>query len=376
MSFNLTIDARMIGASGVGRYLRSLLPYLCRHQDFSVTLLGKKDELARYGICSGSSRVMECSSRIYTLSEQFELARNVPGKCDLFWSPHYNVPLLPTRAKKRLVTIHDVFHLAFFHTLSLKQKVYARLMFDASVRLSNKIITDSQFSKSEIVRYTGADASRIRVVLCGIDKKTFKVIETMDKLKHLKSCYNLPDRFILFVGNLKPHKNLANLLKAFDILVRQKAVDCGLVIAGKKEGFISEDNELRTILENNADLRKRVVLTGYIEDRDVPLIYNLASVSVLPSLYEGFGLPPLESMACGCPAVVSDIPSIREVCGDAAYYVDPYDVENIADGLCRTLNDENLRTDLLSKGAERIKLFSWESSAAELIRIFTEVMDE
>lgn len=377
MTRHLTIDARMISASGVGRYLRSLLPYLLDHPGFFITLLGYEEDLIKHGICNSARiHVAECTSKIYTLKEQFELAGKVSRKCDLFWSPHYNIPLLPLRVKKRLVTIHDVFHLAFFHTLTLKQKAYARLMFNAAVRLSDKIITDSEFSKSEIIRYTGADASLMRVVPCGIDKKTFRIIESMDNLKHIKSCYNLPDRFILFVGNVKPHKNLTNLLKAFDILVREKAVDCGLVIAGRKEGFISGDNEIYTVLKNNTALRERVVLTGYIDDTDIPLIYNLASVFVFPSLYEGFGLPPLESMACGCPAVVSDIASIREVCGDAAYYVNPHDAGNIAEGIYRTLNDESLRKNLQRKGAERIKFFNWEDSAGELIRIFTDMMNE
>ena len=374
MHYDLTIDARMIGASGVGRYIRSLLPHLADLQGFSLTLLGNEGELNGYGMFNSDRiRIVECNAKIYSLKEQFELAMKISRACDLFWSPHYNTPLFPVRAKRRVVTIHDVFHLAFFKMLTLPQKAYARLMFNASARLSDKIITDSEFSKSEIIRYTGIDTGKLRVVPCGIDRKTFKLIEDKDGLQHIKRSYNLPDQFILFLGNLKPHKNLTTLLKAFDILIHENAVDCGLVLAGKKEGFISGDSGIHTMIENSRNLRERVTLTGYIEDKDVPAIYNLASVFVLPSLYEGFGLPPLEAMACGCPAVVSDIAVIREVCGDAAYYVDPHDAGSMAECLYRVLSDETLRRHLRQKGAERSKLFSWEDSAGKLLNIFMEV---
>ncbi len=267
-------------------------------------------------------------------------------------------------------------HLAFLNMLTMQQKAYAWLMFNASARLSDKIITDSEFSKSEIIRYTGIDTGKLRVIPCGIDKKTFKLIEDKVSLQHIKASYNLPEQFILFVGNLKPHKNLTTLLRAFDILINENAVDCGLVIVGKKEGFISGDSDIRTMIENSRNLRERVILTGYIEDKDVPVIYNLASVFVWPSLYEGFGLPPLEAMACGCPAIVSDIASIREVCGEAAYYVDPYDADYMAQCILKVLSDETLRQYLREKGAERSKLFSWEDSAGKLVDVFMEVMSE
>ena len=377
MHYDLTIDARMIGASGVGRYIRSLLPYLAENQGFSLTLLGNEEDLNKYGMFNSDRiRIVECNAKIYSLKEQFELAIKIPEACDLFWSPHYNTPLFPIRAKRRVVTIHDVFHLAFLKMLTLPQKAYARLMFNASARLADKIITVSEFSKSEIIRYTGIDTGKLRIVPCGIDKKTFKLIEDKDSLQHIKRSYNLPEHFILFVGNLKPHKNLTTLLKAFDILIHENAVDCGLVIVGKKEGFISGDSDIHSIIENSRNLRERVTLTGYIEDKDVPVIYNLASVFVLPSLYEGFGLPPLEAMACGCPVIVSDIASIREVCGDAAYYVDPYDADYMAQCIYKVLSDETLRQYLQQKGAERSKLFSWEDSAGKLINIFMEEMGE
>ncbi len=377
MQYDLTIDARMIDASGVGRYIRSLLPYLAVNQGFSLTLLGHEDDLKKYGMFNSDRfRVVECNAKIYSLKEQFELAIKIPRACDLFWSPHYNTPILPIRAKRRLVTIHDVFHLVFLNMLTLRQKAYARLMFNASVRLSDKIITVSEFSKSEIIRYTGIDTGKLRVIPCGIDKKTFKLIEDKVSLQHIKASYNLPEQFILFVGNLKPHKNLTTLLRAFDILINENAVDCGLVIVGKKEGFISGDSDIRTMIENSRNLRERVILTGYIEDKDVPVIYNLASVFVWPSLYEGFGLPPLEAMACGCPAIVSDIASIREVCGEAAYYVDPYDADYMAQCILKVLSDETLRQYLREKGAERSKLFSWEDSAGKLVDVFMEVMSE
>lgn len=369
MNIKICIDCRFINASGIGIYLQNLIPYLL--EIYEILLIGSNKELTRLK-WTKDCKIIHLDNHIYSMKEQFELPLKVPDS-DLFWSPHYNIPLLPIRAKKRLVTIHDVFHLAFLDQLSFKQKVYAKLMINLAVRLSDKIVTVSNFSKSEIIKFTNISENKIEVIYNGINKNSFKIIHDNSLVEGVRTKYDLPKRFILYVGNVKPHKNLIRLLKAFKINLIQNGIkDYNLVIVGKKEGFITGDKGLFKMLEDNTNLKRKVLFTGYVENEDLPVIYNLASLFVFPSFYEGFGLPPLEAMACGCPVVVSNAASLPEVCGDAAYYIDPHDVESIAKGMCEVLTDDDLMRILIRKGLERVNIFSWERSAREHLRVFEE----
>ena len=385
-----SVDLRMLHASGIGTYLQNLLPNLLSiHKDLKYNLLGRRQEFRQFPIAGNENvTLIDYDSPVYSLSEQIELFRKLPSDTALFWSPHYNIPLLPINAKKKIVTIHDVFHLAFFDQLSLKEKIYARLMLNAAVRMSDKIITVSNFSRSEIIKYTGADKDRITVIHNGIDRRLFRPITDKEKyspassppkegitiLDNLRKKYSLPKEFIIFVGNVKPNKNLKRLLEAYELLIKKGDAKYGLVIIGKKEGFITGDSESFRFLKNSSSLQEKVLFTGSVDTSELPAVYNSASMLVFPSLYEGFGLPPLEAMACGCPVIVSNTASLPEVCGDAAYYVDPYSVESIAEGMNKVHSDGALREDLIQKGLERAGMFSWEESAKEHMNIFEEII--
>jgi len=363
----------MINASGIGTYLQGLIPSLIKER-LDITLLGNPKEIVKYD-WSENLEIIEMNSLIYSINEQLELSIKIPKCADIFWSPHFNTPILPIRIKKRVVTIHDVFHLAFFRTLDLREKLYAKVMINTAVRLSKKIITVSKYSKSEIIKYTRVNKDKIVVIYPGTNKERFKVYQNKILLNRIRKKYNLPERFFLFVGNVKPHKNLKSLLKAFESLIGEEIIkDYYLVIVGKEKGFITGDKEIFKILERSLDLRKRVIFTGFVSNEDLPIIYNLASVFVFPSFYEGFGLPPLEAMACGCPVLVSNVASLPEVCGDAALYCDPYDVDYIAEKMLQLANKEELKEELREKGFERAKQFSWEKAAKEHIKVFKEVL--
>ncbi len=354
----LVVDFRMHNASGIGTYIRNIIPFMV--DIFDVILLGTSEEIQKYS-WSNKVKIIECTSKIYTIKEQFELFVKIP-KCDIFWSPHYNVPLLPIKANRRVVTIHDVFHLAFYETLSLKQKLYAKLVINQATSRSDKILTVSEFSVDEIRKYTNTK-NDIEVVYNAIDFDKFKIIYDKSKLDFAKDKYKLPNKFLLFVGNVKPHKNLKNLLLAI------KDIDINLVIVGKKDGFITGDDNISSLIEK-CNLENRVFFTGYVDDEDIPAIYNLAKVFVFPSLYEGFGIPPLEAQASGCPVICSNVASLPEVGGiDSVVYCDPYSVEDIAEKIKMVLADENLQNELKIKGFENIKRFSWEESAKKIIDV-------
>jgi glycosyltransferase involved in cell wall biosynthesis len=369
---SLVLDARMLRASGIGVYLQQLIPRLSHA--FELTLLGNPEELAPYR-ASANARIIPMEAPIYSLREQLELRNRIPA-CDLFWSPHYNIPLMPVAARHRVVTIHDVYHLAFQHTLTLPQKIYANLLIRAAVRLSDKVITVSAFSKQEIIKYTKAKPDAVVAIPNGVDSFRFESQHSTDSAFIQAAAQPIPytaKPYLLFVGNVKPHKNLVTLLKAFAILqAHTPALD--LLIVGKKEGFITGDTQVGELLENDALLKKRVIFTGFVEDELLPHLYQQAAALVFPSVYEGFGLPPLEAMASGCPVVAADAASIPEVCGDAALYFSPLNHLELAAQLSEVLHVPALRDKLIASGYRRVQNFSWDKAAERHLAVFRQIL--
>jgi glycosyltransferase involved in cell wall biosynthesis len=359
----LTIDSRMIFHSGIGVYLQELIKRIVNDSRFDITFLGDIDQIGSVLPAQRNKlKIISCSSHIYSIKEQMLLSYLVPD-CDLFFSPHYNIPLLPIRAKKRLVTIHDVYHLAYRQELNVAQKIYSRIVLSLAVRLSDKVITVSNFSCNEIIRYTKSRKDKIEVIYNGVDYKKFKSAEK--KTESVKRIIH--GNYILFVGNVKPHKNIKRLVESFEIVLKEFP-ELKLVIVGKKENFITGVEGLKELLDNK-NLNQKVIFTGYIEDEDLPSVYKNSELLVFPSLYEGFGLPPLEAMASGVPVVASSAASIPEVCGNAALYVNPYSIFDIADGILGILKNESLKNQMTLKGYERAELFDWETSVQKHIKI-------
>lgn len=367
-NISLCIDARMIKHSGIGVYLVNYINKLIDVKHISLTLLGNAKQIVEYISLDKKVKIIDFEVPIYSVSEQFYLPFVVP-KCDVFWSPHYNVPLFPLKASTRIVTIHDVYHLAHLDGLSYSQKVYAKLVMKMAVKISSKIFTVSKYSLNEIVHYTNADTKKITVIYSGVSSEVKAT--NYRPFTIFKDKYKIPSIYILFVGNLKTNKNLINLLRAFG-LIKNEFQDHELVIVGKKEGFINADNELSKEIERDATIIDRVTFTGFVDSEDLPYLYKNAALFAFPSLYEGFGFPPLEAMANQCPVVASNSTSIPEVCGSAAYYVDPYKVEDIANALRIVLTNPILRSALIAAGNEQYQKFKWSDAVEQ----FVEAVDE
>lgn len=365
MRISLVIDSRAIQNSGIGVYLQKLLPYILKNPDFHVRLLGRKLEIE--GILGeneiNEAEFIECGAGTYSFREQAELPLKVPP-CDIFWSPHYNIPIPPVRAKHRVVTIHDVYHLAYIHTLRLVEKMYAGIVLPLAARLSERVITVSSFSKGEIVRHTGVRPEKVEVIHNGVDYPEFRNAESDETM--------VPSgRYVLYVGNVKPHKNITGLIKAFAIFHRSFP-NVKLAIVGKKDNFIHgirNPDELITGL----GIDQHIVFTGFVGDHVLHSLYKKAFAFVVPSFYEGFGLPPLEAMASGVPVIASRAASIPEVCGDAALYVNPHDPQDIAQAIARVFRDDSLREKLILRGRIRAQRFSWQASAAKHMKLFEEL---
>ncbi|UCE23178.1 MAG: glycosyltransferase family 4 protein [Candidatus Zixiibacteriota bacterium] len=357
----ITVDIRMQQSSGIGTYISNLLPVIITsRKDLKFNLLcsPKKMENCDWSRLENVS-LIECTSPIYSASEQHELWRKTPGSTDLFWSPHFNIPLF--YRGKLVVTVHDLFHIAMNgHLSDIHRRVYARLLFGAIRRKAARVICVSEFTAAELARLVGINSNRTHVIHNGVD------ISWSDVRKGARPH---PKPYLLYVGNVKPHKNLFNLVRAFAGILTEIPHD--LVIVGKKEGFITGDHTVSELAANYPD---RIFFTGFVEKERLQQYIVHADAFILPSFYEGFGLPPLEAMACGCPCVVSNAASLPEVCGDAALYCDPYDVEDIASKISRILSDEQLRQDLINRGRERVKLFSWDKSAGAIMDVISEAL--
>jgi glycosyltransferase involved in cell wall biosynthesis len=242
---------------------------------------------------------------------------------------------------------------------------YARAQMWAAARRSDCILTVSEASKRDILHLFNVPPEKIVVVYNAIDSH-FSVTPSDEAVARVRERYQLDHQFILYVGNIKPHKNLVRLIEAFDRLRRGGFEDLKLLIIGDQ---ISKLPALRRAVHRHK-LHKQVRFLGYLSDDQLAILYRLASAFVFPSLYEGFGLPPLEAMASGTPVVTSNVSSLPEVVGDAAVLVNPYDVDAIVDGVRRVLTDPALAADMRRKGIERAREFSWERSVAKTWAVY------
>jgi glycosyltransferase involved in cell wall biosynthesis len=295
----------------------------------------------------------------------FALSGLFHSEFDLYFEPNF-IPV-KIRAKKIVTTVHD-FSFRLFPEAHPKDRVqYFEKHFSENIRRSDRIITDSVYIKSEASGLLGLPDEMITPVHLGVDHDVFKIY-LREALESCKRELGLPENFILFVGTREPRKNLERLVRAYAELPQQIRSEFGLVLVGPR-GWGEGDRSV------GEQLGSRITIVNYVETYRLAQIYNLASVFVYPSLYEGFGLPPLEAMACGCPVIASRAASLPEVCADAAYYIDPQDITAIAEAMWRVLSDVDLRTALIGKGIERARLFTWEKTAEETLRVFSQVMN-
>lgn len=288
-----------------------------------------------------------------------------------FFHPYFiTLPLI--KKTKVVVTIHDIIPLLFpkYYPPGIKGKIRFYLQ-KLLLNQVDKVITVSETSRKDIVKILGIPESKISIVYNGINEKIHPVND-LGKLKLIKRKYNLPDKFVFYVGDVNYNKNLFNLATAC------KEANIFLVIAGKKakEDKVEGGNiELRPFAEflnqfGKDPLIKRI---GYVPYEDLGGIYNLASIYCQPSLYEGFSLAVLEAFSCSCPVVASDIPTHREIAQDAALFAKT-DEKDLEEKIKRPLKDNNLRNDLIKKGFERVKNFSWEKAAKETFEVYKEVV--
>jgi len=305
------------------------------------------------------------------LWEQFILPLQAKKyKIEVLHSPGYTAPLLAFC--RSIVTIHDMNCFHYPEDFSKLTTFFLKLLVTLAARRSDKIITVSRNSKKDIVQILEISESKTCVVYEAGSSHLSVPIAIENKVRGKpKQRYGINKRFILTVSVSHPHKNLYRLMKAYDILYRKYQIDCQLVIVGVK----GRAQSVLVSLVKELSLQKRVVFTGWIPNEHLSLLYSQADLFVLPSLFEGFGIPILEAMAHGTAVVSSNNASLPEVAGDAALLVDPYNVEEIAEAMHRILTDETLRAALIKKGFNRASQFSWEKTARETLEVYKKVCE-
>lgn len=292
----------------------------------------------------------------------WEMATRPP---DVLFVPAHVLPLVhPPRS---VVTVHDLGYLYYPQAHTAWARWYLRWSTAYNARSAAQVIADSQATKRDLVQHCGTAPDRITVIYPGWDA-TFAPVHDPARVAAVRQRYGIAAPYVIYVGTLQPRKNLTGLLDAFASLVGEGR-DLHLAIVGKK-GWLYEPLFARV---RELGLEQRVHFPGYVPQSDLPALLSGARLFVLPSLYEGFGLPILEAMACGTPVVCSAVASLPEVAGDAAILVDPLDTAQLEQGLTRVLDDDMLRQQLVHRGLDRVAHFSWETSARETLEVLKTV---
>jgi len=276
--------------------------------------------------------------------------------------------LLPTRT---VFSLHDVTFERYPQLFSPDFVTKLRITIPLAVRRAAAVVTDSEFSKRDIVRRYCVPPEKVTVAPLAADGM-FRPLHDEARLEQVRTLYSTGKSFILYVGNLEPHKNLATLIKAYVRLRQAGVIRHKLVLAGRKIWF---NDELFAVARASGYMSD-LVFTGHVSNEDVVALYNAADLFVFPSLFEGFGLPPLEAMACGTPVISSNTSSLPEVVGDAAVTVDPLDIEALASSIAAVLDNAELRAQMSRRGLGRARTFSWETTAGIIKRVYEGVYEQ
>ncbi len=330
MSSRILADARWRGEHGIARFAREVISRLPR-----VELVPDRFPL------------------LHPLEPLWLTAIVLRRRPGAYFSPGFNPP--PLSPVPVVFTVWDLIHLRFDWYSTARREAYYRLVVRPAARRASRVLTGSQFSKGEIVEWAGVPEARVTVVGSGVGPE----------FRPEGTSYSPRFPYLLYVGNRRPHKNLPRLLRAFH--QSGLAGELRLVLSGQADAATAA-------VVHQLGLDQDVVFAGRISDSDLPGYYRGATALVFPTLYEGFGLPALEAMACGTPVLASNVTSIPEVAGDAAVLVDPYDVEAIANGIRSVVDDQVLRERCRERGLKQAKRFSWERTAGLTRQVLSEAV--
>jgi len=366
----IAIDCRMYGSSqfsGIGTYIQRLTDELFKlDQENEYILFLREPEFSKFNPPNKRIKKILTNCAHYSYAEQtrfvFELIKH---KFDLIHYPHFNSPVL--FRKKSVCTIHDLtpfFYPGHKAASGWRQWAY-RAVFRSTVGKASQIIAVSESTKSGIIKHFQVDPSKISVTYEGVDER-FKIIENGGIINKTKNQFGITKPYIFNVGVWRSHKNIEGLVRAFNLLKKKYKIEHQLVLGGRED--LHYTNVRREI--NNSPYKNDIIATGYVQESELPILYNDSDLFVLPSFIEGFGLIAIEAQACGTPVISTNTSSMPEVLGDSALFFDPEDTEQMAEQIHKIIFDQNLKSQIISKGLENAKRFNWENCAKQTLEIY------
>jgi glycosyltransferase involved in cell wall biosynthesis len=366
----LTIDARgavLYRGTGIGTYTYQLIKNLCNTNHGLDTTLLWDDTTIPADRLAGASRVV-ARGPAQMLDEKSVIEALRADGADIYHVPQNGIGLPVERVCRYVISLHDIIPIRCTDGVSHK---YVNLFTETVPRAAERadaIITISEYSKADICSAFNLPPHKVHVTHLAAED-FYRPIDRRDASEFMRRKYGIEGDFILYVGGINHRKNVATLIRAYEVARRRSSRPIGLVIAGPKNAHCAELEALSSRL-GLADL---VAFPGLIPVTEMPYLYNAATVFAYLSLYEGFGLPPLEAMACGIPTVTSNRTCLPEIVADASLCVDPLDDAKIAEAICALLEDPRLYNELVAKGFRRAANFSWQATAAETVKVYASI---
>jgi alpha-1,3-rhamnosyl/mannosyltransferase len=366
------IDARKLKDFGIGSYIRNLLEAISRRPEaerYRFRIYARRADRDSMPQLAANFEIVDEDSPGYSFAELTGFAfRLFRDRLDLFHATHYVLPPLRSRA---VVTIHDIIHLLYPQFLPNRAALfYARVMIRRALSRADRIITVSYNSKRDLVDYFGISPSRVEVIYNGVSAR-FRPDLPEEEHARVASKYGLSRPYLLFLGGERPHKNVQNVVRAFAEARRSRPdLPHVLVLAGPMPKNSARIDALIAAL----DVGSALVRPGRIAEEDLPGLFAGADALLYPTLYEGFGLPVVESMACGTPVLTSSTSALQEIAGGYAYLVDPLDVDAIARGIIALTTDPKVRADFIELGRKRALDFSWDKAAERTLEVYAEAL--
>ncbi len=371
--YTIAIDARKALDFGIGTYIRMLIKHLAlldkSNRYYLITDSSQDNKI--FGDLPENFILHPVNVKPYSFKELtlFSVTLKQLG-ADLYHATHYSTPLFIFT--KFVVTIHDIIHLLFPHFLpSQVAYYYARFIIQRNITRSDRVIAVSATTKQDLITHMNCNQDKIRVIYNGVEDIFFKEYSTEESHRWLETL-GIKRPYILFVGNAKPHKNVDMILRAYAQALSIMNFEESMVLVGGFEQSLPRIKALSKAL----GIEERINVVGYVASEALPHIYRKATLLFYPSLYEGFGLPLLEAMACGTPVITSNLSALRELGEGVAKLVNPLDISEMARALVELLGNLNLRVQMSKEGKERALEFKWEKVASKTLNLYKEVLNE
>lgn len=366
---HIGIDASTIGTQGGPRtYVLNLIDYLLKidRENEYVIFYNSGEHLGRFP--QAKEVVVPFANPATRLFREHLLMAYYYKKerLDIIHNPKSAISLL--KPCKTVTTIFDLIPVTNPETEKWMARAYWKVQIPIAARYADFVITSSEFAKKEIINRYGTRGDRIKVIPISYNSNC-RPIEPGPETEAVKKRYSIPDKYILYVGTIQPRKNISTLIKAYSSLAKSGRITHKLVITGRK-GWLYDP--LFELIKNEG-MEEKAIFTGFVPDEELPYIYNRADIFVYLSLFEGFGIPPLEAMACGVPVICSNTTSLPEVAGDAGILVAPTDQKAVEEAILKIIQSPSLREEMREKGLIQAGRFSWERTARETLDVYREV---